>query len=374
MSVRLGLVFAISTVCSVAYADELRFNVTVLLGPQFYKSGAYGYVPSALNNSGQLVGEKENYTGGGPEGAAFLYSNGQFTLLDPNSANEYSSALTINNKGDVLGSFDFPGIEGDQGFIYSHGTFTWLGDFRTATEYIPPFPAVYPTAINDNDVVVGRADNSPGFIYQNGKLSPLTELTNYSNATPTAINDKNQIFGYFAGGQFIDVNGKVTTPGPGAITAANNNGQYAGQIPVAGGGEEGFINSGGKQMVLGFLPSEPSQIETQVVGLNNKGDIIGEFQPQNDSSSTPFFYSNGQLFELRSLLDLSKLANPDILTLSRVFSINDSDDILVYSTYGMLLLTPETSPVPEPATLLMLGVPFVGAVAWMLRCRRTARA
>ena len=82
-------------------------------------------------------------------------------------------------------------------------------------------------------------------------------------------------------------------------------------------------------------------------GINNSGQVVGEY---ND---TAFLYSDGETVSLNSLLP----SNSGFGTLRVASAINDHGQIIGWgediqgNTHAFLM-----TPIPEPCTLLLLGV------------------
>jgi uncharacterized membrane protein len=95
------------------------------------------------------------------------------------------------------------------------------------------------------------------------------------------INDKGQIVGWYetaisfpySAGGFLYSGGTCTTfNDPSGITVVggiNDKGQIVGTYPFPGG-EDGFLYSGGTYTTI----SIPGSIETDALGINNKGQIV----------------------------------------------------------------------------------------------------
>lgn len=153
----------------------LRKGQVDAFGPP--NSGAAG-----INSAGDVVGD---YFANGFPYRAFLYSQGEFTTLGTLGGN-YSAATAINDDGAVIGS-SFTRDGRRHAFLYENGKMTDLtpaADYSTAVD------------INNFGQVVGTVDNQP-FLYTDGKLiNPNTLLdpnAYWRMTTPVAINDAGQI-------------------------------------------------------------------------------------------------------------------------------------------------------------------------------------
>ena len=111
-------------------------------------NGSGSATPNAINNDGVVVGMGSDR---GP--AAFVYANGQTTRV-PGSPG-YSSAVAINNVGQILGS-----AEGSYGYLCDGGACVNLSSFpgvQAAT-----WRHLEPSTLNDNGWIVGSGANLQG--------------------------------------------------------------------------------------------------------------------------------------------------------------------------------------------------------------------
>jgi len=200
------------------------------------------WVPQGINDAGQIVGYSylPSDTGGPIEG--FLDTNGTFTTI-AYPQGPTSIAAGINNFGQIVGYYiDQSGAI--RGYSYSGGIFTTLDD-PLATSAVPG-PHTYAFGINDAGQIVGRYYDASG--KQHGFLETNGTFTNFDDpfdpmAAPTGINNAGEIVGYEYGS--------------------------------SGGG--GFLYSDGT-----FIPiNDPLALPnaTQATGINNMGQIVGNFEP-----------------------------------------------------------------------------------------------
>lgn len=152
----------------------------------------------AVNQAGQVVGDS-TYDGLGTE-HAFLYSNGTMTDLGTLDAGPYgnSFANAINSSGQIVGSAQT--INSSHAFLYSEGTMYDLGT-------LPGFSnGSTATSINDGGEIVGDSynpanpDQFHGFVYTNGAMYDLNDLLvnapGYVVTRPSGINSSGQIVSY----------------------------------------------------------------------------------------------------------------------------------------------------------------------------------
>jgi len=146
----------------------------------------------AINNSGMIVGSER-------DGGVFLYSDGVMRRL-----NIYGNAFDINGRGEFVGWGSWgPGLGG--AFLYTEGELTALGDLTDSGNTTP-------RAINESSQIVGQSDigyvERPwgyshighAFLYENGLMSDLNTLipvnSGWELMYATDINNRGQIVGY----------------------------------------------------------------------------------------------------------------------------------------------------------------------------------
>ncbi len=106
--------------------------------------------PSAINNSGQIVGSEDRAVGGVLAGTrqAFLLSNGEYTRFDPPGSVD-SEAFGINNAGQMVGYYQTTLGGPKHGFLFGADlTLQALLDFPGASQTVV-------TGINDAGDLVG---------------------------------------------------------------------------------------------------------------------------------------------------------------------------------------------------------------------------
>jgi hypothetical protein len=141
-----------------------------------------------INDNGVVVGDLSSDFGLTQHG--FLYSKGAFSIVDiPNALS--TSITAINNNGDVAGQYE-DGFGTLHGFFLDHtGTITQIGVDQ-------------PTALNNNDVVVGTANI--GGIHTAAAWSNGTTFTlapsGARGSVATGVSSNNTVIGSFfdAGG------------------------------------------------------------------------------------------------------------------------------------------------------------------------------
>lgn len=253
-------------------AGPVNFKFSLLQLPGTY------HIVSDINDSGQTIG----FYSDASSGHGFVDTNGIITPLDfPGAPPNNTDPLGINDSGQVVGAFYSSAWHA---FLYANGGFTT----------IPLSDPSYVSAndINDKGDIVGSV-GSQGFLYSNGAM----KIIGYPGSLATSlsgINDAGQIVGtYFDSvGQhgFLYSNGKFTTidfPGSAGSTLAdriNDSGEIIGYAP-----EKGFLYSNGIFSTIEY--PNPDTSYTEVTGLNDAGQIVGNYSVQNTLATQPFFAS-----------------------------------------------------------------------------------
>jgi uncharacterized membrane protein len=185
--------------------------------------------PSAINNSGQVVGWATRWLGEPPveESVGVLWSNGSVVVLDG-----MGTARDINDNGQIVGaSPDWHAV------LWEAGTITRLPQ---------PNPDAYSAAlaINNRGQAVGYCDrystggphstNGPAILWDRGtaiELLPFPDAQdNPGLAAATAINERGQVVGFVD--EFVGVWPLIW-----------EDGGVATQLPFPGGGRKAFAPS-----------------------------------------------------------------------------------------------------------------------------------
>ena len=306
-----------------------------------------------INDAGQVVGYSDTANYGTQH--AFLYSGGKMTDLGTLGQGN-SWAYAINNTGQVVGFSNTN--QGISAFLYSGGTITNLGSLFGS------FSSAY--AINNVGQVVGItavAGTPPhAFLYTAGKMVDLGSTGN-SDSRALGINTAGQVVGMMNNRPFLLSGGQVSVLGSsnGGASAINASGQVVGWMSTPTGDTHAFLYSAGKLTDLGALAHSSYSLAQ---AINDAGQVVGSNGPH------AFLFSNGKMMDLNSLI------SPEShWTLFNANGINNKGQIVGYgsnpsgTTHAFLL-----SPVPEPSSLVLLGLGAVGLAGRVWRKRRRAVA
>jgi probable HAF family extracellular repeat protein len=250
-----------------------------------------------INNRGQVVGR--SYISSSVE-HAFLWEKGKMTDLGilPN-LHELSQAYGLNNLGQVIGLSGKPGpfssANPRHAFLWKKGKMTDLSIFLTSTGY----SMTSALGINNRGQVVGELYNSSnqsfqGVLWDKGKITKLGTLGgNFSTAYD--INDRGQVVGHSStkvgtSHAFKWQNGKMTdldTLGSfmSFAFAINNVGQVVGSGPVSNS-IHAFLWANGKMLDLNnLIPNNSGWELKEAWDINNKGQIVGHGTHQGQTKA-----------------------------------------------------------------------------------------
>lgn len=230
--------------------------------------------PSAINDSGQIVGQAYQSLPGGGGMHAYLSSDGIMTDLGTLGGSE-SSALDINNSGQVVGGSALDSYT-KHAFLYSGGVITDLGTLGGSTSYA--------AGINDSSQIVGAsltaAIDMHAFLYNNGNMTDLGTLGG-SQSGAQAINISGQIVGWsqttgdmgshaflYSGGSMIDLNSLVD-PDSGWVIESAQGINDSGQIAATGR----HLTEGQRALLLSPVP-EPETYLMMLAGLGALGVMV----------------------------------------------------------------------------------------------------
>jgi uncharacterized membrane protein len=269
--------------------------------------------------------------------SAYLENNGVFTVINVNFAPFPPGPLPqgINDSGQIVG------YTSAAGFLYAGGSATPIFD--------PLGSFTFPFGIDDAGVIVGSY-NSPGgggevgFIYANGLYTSVaypgagtTELLSISSNGQMILGAYGTVGG--ASGLFLDSGGTLTPlniPWGGGTAGINNAGDIVETHTV-------YYSNG-----LVVTISLPGASLTDVYGINDLGQIVGTAYFAGGTSEG-FVDTNG-VFQFINF--------PGAQPVTTANAINDVGEIA--GTFA---------PIPEPASLVLVGAGLAGIAVIKLRRR-----
>lgn len=301
--------------------------------------GSRGGQAEAVNDSGMAAGF--SHVGEDANGQRIYrgyvnhYLTGYTQELGTLGNGRDSRAYGINNNGKVVGWSNTLADGSDhQAFVYDTATNSMdalqgpiLGGARS-----------FAFDINDSDQIVGTATTANGsanaFLYQNGQATNLGSLDNSGYSEARGINESGQVTGFsldsdknYTAFIYDDVNGMQSLGG-------------------MGGDSEGY-------------------------DINSKGQVVGKAK-DTDGNNIAFLYSNGEMYDLYSLLSEEDQALWK--ELREGFSINDNGDIVgrgriwtdkdAGRNASRAFLLTEVSAVPVPGAIFLMG-PALGLLGFM---------
>jgi probable HAF family extracellular repeat protein len=310
-----------------AFAQS-RYQIIRIPTAQDANSTALG-----INNKGEVVG----YSFKGQDYQGFLYSSSDQSLTDVGSfGGKINAACAVNDAGQVTGySEDANGNL--LAFIFSRGQpMASLGALDNAS-------TSEAFGINSHGTVVGDSQSGTQShrpaMFSDGSVKDLgVGGSNDPNALETAyaINEAGQIVGRHSVGDnvfhaFVLVNGNTTDLGTlgganGEALAVNKNGQVVGDSDTTEGPAHAFIFDHSQLKDLGTLPGFNNRSYAR--GINNSGDIVGESDSADQKRA--FLYTKGQLIELDKLAE--NLSDGGFISLDVAYGINDKGWIVGYGT------------------------------------------
>ena len=314
----------------------------------------------AVNNLGEAVGYSMLPDNSPIHG--FVYRNGQMYDMGTLAGDLSSYATAINDHGIVAGQSEY---SRDHAVMYAAGALTDLH---------PPGNIYdsYARGINDAGLIVGISyleGRSRAFSWDaTGGMRELATLSGMATGG-LAVNDMGVIVGTSATAANLSrpciiSSGTVVDLGTlggqrGSARAVNDAGQIAGSAQNADGVYRAFLYDRGHMTDLGPLGGADSR----GFGINEAGQVVGW-------AKTPFDRQHAFVWEAGSMIDLNDLIpGAPGWTVTEAKDVNDLGQIAGTARYmGGAHQAVLLSPIPEPATLALLGLGALGSLR-----RRRAR-
>ncbi len=373
-SIAAAILFTASS--SAAHA-VVQYKITDLGTLGGTSSRAYG-----INNTGDIVGRSrgpDKPDGSNGDRNAFLYTNGQMLNLG-NFGGSNTIASASNSSRQVVGySRPNPDSSEYNAFLHEKGELKNLGTLGTGK-----FSYAY--GINEGGQIVGHSHtngtgtNSEAFIYENGVMKGLGTLGGKS-AGAFDINDNGVIVGTSTTADTADTQGFVYRDGSmvslGSLDetgysearAINNNGQIVGNSLTESGSYHTFLYDleEGVMKDLGSIEGDSFAYD-----INTEGQIVGGYRSHLlEGSGQAYLYSDGEMFDLTSLLSASDQEKWD---LTAAYGINDSGQIVGWGDVGdqshAYMLTAVTA-VPLPASISLM-MPALGLLGFLGKRRKSS--
>ncbi len=273
-------------------------------------------VANDVNNAGLAVGSSTT-TSFGAGALPVVWNNGAISALTMPSGYTVGQANGVNAAGVVVGAVG-SGV-GQRGAIYNGG----VGSVITATTANGSYMTVA-FGINDAGLVVGTG------------IDPANAALN-------------------VGMVYDSVTGVMSTVG--ALPAANgalnfgvgNGGHVVGSSMFNQGSGQPFVWTASGGMTAIPLPAGTSQASAR--GVNSAGWVVGT---ASGAFAVPFLYADGSTYTLQSLLPANSGWDISTNTSSSALAIADDGSIAGTAVYNGQVRAYLMTPVPEPASALLL--------------------
>lgn len=289
-------------------------------------------VANDVNNAGLAVGSSTT-TSFGAGALPVVWNNGAISALTMPSGYTVGQANGVNAAGVVVGAVG-SGV-GQRGAIYSS---SGIGSVISATTANGSFMTVA-FGINDAGLVVGTG------------IDPANAAVN-------------------VGMVYDSVTGVMSTVG--ALPAANgalnfgvgNGGHVVGSSMFNQGSGQPFVWTASGGMTAIPLPAGTSQASAR--GVNSAGWVVGT---ASGAFAVPFLFADGSTYTLQSLLPANSGWDISTNTSSSALAIADDGSIAGTAVYNGQVRAYLMTPVPEPASALLMLAGLLAGAVWRGRLR-----
>lgn len=362
-------VFTLAGTASVALASNPpQYTVEVIGALDPSSPNGVLSLPLGLNNNGRVVGYGS--TTDSPTNI-LNWKIGSINATGALAGSARSYGSRVNIRGRIAGTAMFE--DGPGNIVGSHAI-RWLGRMP---QDLGTLGGNYSVAlgIDDADRIVGYS-TLPGeshvraFLWENGTMSPLASPAGASEVYAYDISNTGYIVGTAAGPgaakPYLWTNG-VISPLPipassrtGGAAAVNNAGVAVGTYEVNQftGSFAAVSWQNGQMSELGNLGGSVGY--SSASDVNNLGQVVGTTNSAN--GFTGFLWSDGVMYDLRSLLDVSDGS----IQITSAQAINDKGEIaagaLINGRTTAILLHPAVSFIPTPGSLaVLIGAGLIAA-------------
>ncbi len=347
-----------------------------------YTFTALNFIPTAINDGGQIVGT----TIPSPDSSktqVLFYGSGVVSQLLVAGATSMT-VTGINDDGSVIGDAMVNGA--------IHPYMATNGD---TVDLFDQLGSATLTGINLQGQIVGDTANGESFLYSQGKMTAIMKPN--SGTDVTGINNKDQIVGSELTGvtaasqcggtggdraMIFGTSGSAQNLGlpygcaSSTAVAINNAGMVLGQSGTVTDNRAFIYNMlTGQTTVLPTLGGTMNNVNA----MNKEGEVVGTANLCTDPRQKCYNQFVATLYENGILYNLNSFLPPDSgWTLTSALGINDTGQIIAEGFFngkpaGMLLTLADDPPsVPEPGTFSFLLIAGgIGALLWR-RSRRLA--